>query len=131
MAFNNGFPVTYQPYYTNPQMQTPVNPAAWIQNNNDPIIWVQGLAGAKSYLVAPNTTVRLWDSEANTIYIKSADASGMPSIKILDYTVREEQPKAVHQVQPDGNYVTVEAFKEEINRIEDEIKKLAGGAANE
>lgn len=74
----------YQPMYTYPQQvqQQPVS-------NNSSIIWVQGEAGAKSYLVAPNNTVQLWDSERQTIYLKSADASGMPSMKILDYTVRD------------------------------------------
>lgn len=57
------------------------------------IIWVQGESGAKGYLVAPNTTVQLWDSEAQVIYLKTADASGMPSIKTLDYTIRDTAPK--------------------------------------
>ena len=79
-AFNNGYPATYpQMYYPQQYQQT---------QQNSGIIWVQGEAGAKSYLVAPNTTVQLWDSESQTIYLKSADASGMPSMKILDYTIR-------------------------------------------
>lgn len=95
MAFNGGFPATYQPMYYQPQYQT-VQPS-YVQQNQQPqqsngIIWVQGEAGAKSYLVAPNTTVQLWDSEAQVIYLKSADASGMPSMKILDYTIRDMTP---------------------------------------
>ena len=82
MAYN--FPVGYQPFY--PQAYQAPQPA---QANGTGIIWVQGEAGAKSYLVAPNNTVQLWDSEKNTIYLKSADASGMPSMRILDYTIRE------------------------------------------
>jgi hypothetical protein len=94
MAYN-GFPATYQPMYYQPQYQT-VQPS-YVQQNQQPqqsngIIWVQGEAGAKSYLVAPNTTVQLWDSEAQVIYLKSADASGMPSMKILDYTIRDMAP---------------------------------------
>lgn len=89
MAYNNGFPATYQPmYYPQFQPQIPQQPA---QQNNS-IIWVSGEAGAKAYLVAPNTTVQLWDSEAQCIYLKSADASGMPSMKILDYTIRNQTP---------------------------------------
>lgn len=80
--FNNGYPATY-PYYN------PYQPAQQAQQNNNSVIWVQGEAGAKSYLVAPNTTVALFDSEAQIIYLKSADAAGMPSIKTLDYTIRE------------------------------------------
>ena len=55
---------------------------------------MQGEAGAKSYLVAPNNTVQLWDSERQTIYLKSADASGMPSMRILDYTIRQESSQS-------------------------------------
>lgn len=87
MAYNSGFPMAYQSYY---QAQPNIYPqqfnAAPTQNaQNNGIIWVQGEAGAKSYLVAPNNTVQLWDSESQTIYLKSADASGMPTMKILDY----------------------------------------------
>ena len=83
MAYNNGFPVSYPQYYS--QFQSAPAP----QQPNSSIIWVQGEAGAKSYLVAPNNTVQLWDSERQTIYLKSADASGMPSMRILDYTFRD------------------------------------------
>lgn len=62
-------------------------------NVQSSLIWVQGINAAKSYPVAPNTSVPLFDSEANVVYIKSADASGMPSIKILDYNVRDSEPR--------------------------------------
>lgn len=89
MAYNNGFPAVYPQYYM-PQYQYQTQPQqSQQQQQNNGIIWVSGEAGAKAYLVAPNTTVQLWDSEAQTIYLKSADASGMPSMKILDYTIRD------------------------------------------
>lgn len=61
MAINyNGFPVTYQPMY--PQAQYSYQPQPQPQQaQNNSIIWVSGEAGAKAYLVAPNTTVQLWD----------------------------------------------------------------------
>lgn len=71
------------------------------------MIWVQGEAGAKAYLVAPGNTVQLWDSENPVIYLKSADMSGMPSMRVLDYAERGgAQPK---QAQPQidlSDYVT-------------------------
>lgn len=92
MAYYNGFPATYQnPYLMQQpvvQQQQSVVPQQNSIVQNTGIIWVQGEAGAKSYLVAPNTTVQLWDSEAQVIYLKSADASGMPSMKVIDYTIR-------------------------------------------
>lgn len=110
--YNNGYPVNYPQFYM-PQAQPQPQP----QQNNG-IIWVQGEAGAKSYLVAPNNTVQLWDSENNVIYLKSADSSGMPSIKILDYTIRENSSQiGSNGLKNDISYVTkeeFEKFKEEI-----------------
>ncbi len=45
--------------------------------------WVQGEAGAKSFLVAPNTTVMLMDLESEVFYIKASDASGMQMMQFL------------------------------------------------
>ena len=108
--YNNGYPASFQQYYP-PQYQ-----------HNNGIIWVQGEAGAKSYLVAPNTTVQLCDSETQSIYIKSADASGMPSLKILDYTIRENAAPAAPVAQTDK--VSSYATKAEIDGILTQIKAL-------
>lgn len=104
--FNNGYPVNY-PYYA-PQQQ---------QQNNSSVIWVQGEAGAKSYLVAPNTTIALFDSEAQTIYLKSADASGMPSIKTLDYTIREMPVQAKHQGIEYATKADIEDLRQKIAEL--------------
>lgn len=107
MAYFNGFPASYQPMY--PQYQ---QPAQNTQQNG--IIWVQGETAAKSYLVAPGQTVQLWDSEEKVIYLKSADASGMPSMKVLDYTIRGEA-----EAKP-----TEYATKEDLNALSERIEKL-------
>ena len=97
MAYNNGFPMSYPQYpqqYPQQYQQPIPTPQQQMQQqpqNVGGLIWVSGEAGAKAYLVAPNTTVQLWDSEANCVYLKSADATGMPSMKILDYTIRNAQ----------------------------------------
>ena len=136
MAYNNYFPTGYMPQYYNPQFgnqlpqqqyQTQQNS---FQNGNSSIIWVQGEAGAKSYLVAPNTTVQLWDSEAQVIYLKSADASGMPSMKIIDYTIRDNsqpQTPSPATMQPVADYVT----KDEFNAFKDQVQKMVGGRNDE
>jgi hypothetical protein len=128
MAFNNGFPMAYQPFYGNqginyqPPMQTPS------QGQAGGITWVSGEAGAKAYLVAPNNTVQLWDSEAQTIYLKSADASGMPTMKVLDYTIRNEsQPTTPIMRESHSDYVTRDefnAFVEKFNHFADTSKKI-------
>lgn len=78
------------------------------------IIWVQGEAGAKAYLVAPGNTVQLWDSEDTVIYLKSADMSGMPSMRILDYTERnatQPQKRTMPDFDP-AQYVTWDRLDE-------------------
>lgn len=122
MAYYNGFPATYQPMY-----QQPFQSAQNQQQMNTGIIWIQGEAGAKSYLVAPNTTVPLWDSESQTIYLKSADASGMPSMKVLDYTIRGGSAPSTAVSTPEIPYATkdsVEALQGEIDNLRAEIERL-------
>lgn len=119
--YNNPFPVNYQQYYPQSYQAAPVaNQQANQQQANSSIIWVQGEAGAKSYLVAPNQTVQLWDSENQVIYLKSADGSGMPSIKTLDYTIRDAQASAEAQKAAEGKYIS----KDELKSLQDDLESL-------
>ena len=116
MAYNNYFPMGYgYPSNMIPNQQTQQ------QNfNTGNIIWVSGEAGARGYPVAPNTTIQLWDSEAQIVYLKSADASGMPSMKILDYTIRDNavQGNALQKPQIDlSGYVTKEEFEKRMSEV--------------
>ena len=113
--YNNGFPVTYLPQYQYQPQQA--------QSNS--IIWVSGEAGAKSYLVAPNNSIVLFDSESQTIYIKSADASGMPSIKVLDYSIRETgKTSPISPVSVSEDKSIEYATKSEIKQISEQIDVL-------
>lgn len=114
MAFNNGFPMTYPQMYAQPYQQPIQNQPA------SGIIWVQGESGAKSYLTAPNSTVVLFDSESQTIYLKSADAAGLPSLRVLDYTIRDQKPNSGVFAAKSENYAT----KQEIDALRAEIDKL-------
>ena len=119
MAYYNGFPATYQPMYQPQQYQTPVMQTTQQaqQSGNGSIIWVQGEQAAKSYLVAPNSSVVLFDSEDKIVYLKSADASGMPSMKILDYTIRGD----ANTVQaPAAEFAT----KDDLRALEDKIRDI-------
>lgn len=128
MAYYNGFPANYQPIYQAPQyqpqvMQTPQPQYQAPQQAQQPaggvsIVQIQGEAAAKSYLVAPNSTVQLWDMDAGVIYIKSADASGMPSMKILDFKVRGESVQT--PAAPAVEYAT----KDEVNALAVKIRDL-------
>lgn len=112
MAYNSYFSTGYQPQYY--QQQQPVQQSS--------LIWVQGEAGAKSYMVAPNNTVQLWDSESQTIYLKSADASGMPSMRILDYTIRSEASNS--PVKTFSEHEAIIPIREELNALKSRIDDL-------
>ena len=121
-------PTYYDPVQQNPmgqfnqQFQPPTAPPTtqpMAQQGNNGLIWVQGEAGAKSYLVAPGNTVMLMDSEGERFYLKSADASGMPMpLRIFEYKERTETPYqassstvTAQNVNLD-NFVTREEFEQ-------------------
>ena len=122
MANNYYFPQGYQPmqyYPQNQQMvQQPQMPQPQQQASTD-IKWVQGEAGAKSYMVAPNTSVTLWDSEAQVIYIKSANASGLPTMTVIDYTIRNDSPHGKTALA-ESDFAT----KQDVSLLREEIDSL-------
>ena len=100
-----------------PQPQQMVPPQ---NQGGNGLIWVQGEAGAKSYLVAPGTTIMLMDSEAQTFYIKQADASGMPMpLRIFDYT--ERAARSQQTAPAPGFDPTLYITREEFDRRLDEL----------
>ena len=101
------------------QMQPMAQPM--VQKNPGDMIWVQGEAGAKAYLIAPNTTVVLWDTESPTIYIKTADASGVPSMRILDFKERNAPNPTPNST--DVQFVTIEQFNELQSKFEELMAK--------
>ena len=121
MAYGVGYPNYPNQQYGGPvpQQYVPSYPQQ-PQQNSGGIIWVNGEAGAKSFLVGPNQTVQLWDTEDQIIYLKSADASGMPSIKIIDYTIREQST----QNNQSSEYVTKSDFEEFSNKIMKQIEEM-------
>ena len=121
---DNYYAPFYQPgYYGNPAQnrqypQQYQQPIAQPQQSGNGLIWVQGEAGAKSYLVAPGNTVMLMDSESERFYIKSADASGMPlPLRVFAYQELTQQgvqtPVVAEQPNP-NNFITREEFEQRI-----------------
>lgn len=102
--------------YENYYQQMPRYQAQQQQQSNG-LIWVQGEAGAKSYMVAPGQSVLLMDSENQAFYIKSADASGMPlPLRVFDYS--ERTSASVQQIQnPAPQYITREEFEKRLSEI--------------
>lgn len=131
MAYGGYYPATYQnqyPIYQQPQqmpqqyqqqvVQQQTQPQVNQQSNSNGINWVQGEAGARSWLVAPNTTVFLMDSEADTFYLKSADGSGMPlPLRTFDYVERRSEASKNDLTEPKGKSIEY-ATKEDLNALQ-------------
>ena len=98
-----------------PMQTQPTNDFLWVLNENE----------ATSYPVAPNNTVTLWDKNLPTIYIKSVNAQGVPSMRILDFTERTATAAKQPVSAPFGsanNFVTIDSF----NALEAKFAALEG-----
>ena len=98
-----------------PMQAQPTNDFLWVLNENE----------ATSYPVAPNNTVTLWDKNLPTIYIKSVNAQGIPSMRILDFTERTATaPKtpSTQSFNSPSNFVTLDSF----NALKDDVEALRG-----
>ena len=146
MAYNSYFPASYQPMYYQPQYQpqqptqanafpTQTNVAATQPTQSNGLIWVQGEAGAKSYLVAPNNTVMLMDSESEQFFLKSADASGMPlPLRVFKYSEVSKSPNEAAKIGSLGNsseYVLKSEFEAFKGRIDAFLNEGAGSGKHE
>ena len=96
-----------------PQQQQPVmtqTSIVWVNNEND----------ALSYPIAPNNAVALWETSGKRIYMKSADATGRPTIKTFDLVEHVdaevvENPKEIPY-----------AMKEDLKTVVSAVKDLDG-----
>lgn len=143
---------TYQPYPYQDQLnqlrsanpmptQMPMQGFQMPMNRPDPngLNWVQGEAGAKSWIVNPGATVLLMDSEGMRFYLKSADMNGVPAMRTFEYSeVGAQKPQEAPQA---ANFVTVESFDEfrdevlrkleDLSNMEVSVSRKKKGDANE
>ena len=130
-GYQNFFPATYQPYggyypqsyqpmpQIQPQVQQPTQQAT---QQTSSILWVGSEQEAQGYPVAPNCAVPLWDSNMPVIYLKQADASGKPTIKVFDLTERGAQ-----KPQNPVEYATrdeMDSLSQAVDSLRGEIKTV-------
>lgn len=82
------------PYTLNNPMNTPnpyMNNYTAMQNQTvNNLIRVTGMDGAKAYQMQPNSTVALFDSNEDIMYIKSTDGAGFPTIRTFGFAPIEQ-----------------------------------------
>lgn len=117
MAFNYQMPIYgqfNQPMYNQPMF----NQQNQTQPSQDDRIWVANSQAAEAYLIAPNSMVRLWDSNKNVFYEKRADATGRPlPIECYEYA-KIEPNRPAETAGPAIDYT------EEIKRLNERILAL-------
>lgn len=126
MQTNQQMPVQ-QPIQQMP-MQT-LTPFMQSQSSGDTMLWVLNENEASSFPVAPNNSVVLWDKNNKTFYIKTANAQGIPSMQIYDFTERteahENAPKT-HKCTCGDKFVTKEEFDALKGKFYDVLAKYDG-----
>lgn len=120
---NSNYYSNYSPSYPQPSYPQPAQ--------NSGLIWVQGEAGAKSYLVAPNSTVMLMDSEGSRFYIKSTDGSGMPTLKTYIYHQEGATGAPAAANSPDKGEMVDFIKRDEFDAISAKIEELEKRIAEE
>ena len=121
------YPNMYQPYQPYQDRMAQINQYQPVPQpmaapaNNQGILWVQGETGAKSYLVAPGSCVLLMDSDDTVFYLKTADQSGMPSLRTFKYSEITGQKSFDKTGQ--NNFVNREEFENFKNNILEMINK--------
>lgn len=73
--------------YALPQQQ--INPFVQVtpqqQTQQASIEYVNGIEGAKAYIMQPNSTKWLMDSDGNYFYLKSSNAQNQASVRMYEY----------------------------------------------
>ena len=106
------------------QPQQNTQPQQTNNSMNSYMVWVQGKAGAQSYPVGRGTTLPLFDSEGDYLYIKSVDKNGIPLqlvTKVISDTpveVKAEVVETIPQVDM-SDYVTKQSYDELMKKYGD------------
>lgn len=127
---------TYQTPYLNPYQQYPTYQPQIQQTPQMPmqsgIVWVSGMMEAQNYPIAPNNAVALWEKSGKTIYLKSADATGKPTLVTYDLVERTaqepEQTATAYATKDDlsGVVGVLSSLKSEIETMKGDLYGIAG-----
>ena len=78
------------------------------QMSTQNLIRVNGIDGAKAYQMSANSTVALFDTNEDIMYVKSTDGAGFPSIRTFSFTEIKENTK----VSQNSDYISRQEFED-------------------
>ena len=113
--FNSNFNPMNNPYVANAY-----NTQSWYtsQSQNQTLIRVTGMDGARAYQMSPNSVVPLFDSDNDIMYIKSTDGAGFPTIKAFRFEAYEPTQQPLQ-----NDFVTRAEFNE-LKGMIDNVKQF-------
>lgn len=116
-------PAPYQPYSNSyaTRLQQMEQQMGQPQSTVPQMAWVNGIEGAKAYILPPNSKIMLMDSDAPKFYVKETDGNGQPfGFKAYRF---EEDVQA-----PQNNYGTqaIENMQGMINSLQQEVSQCRG-----
>ena len=106
-----------------PQLQQYMPPFT-PQPPQNSIQWVQGVEGAKAYPVGAGNSVLLMDSDNQYLYIKSADNTGLPTLRIFEYTEITERKDDKKRDIDLSIYVTRDEMETALASLKPKKKKV-------
>lgn len=112
MAYSANIYSPYAPQQFQPTVPQPI----WGYQAGQPInalVSVTGLEGAKAYQLPPNSSIALFDGNADLMYVKTTDAAGYPTIRTFRFEPVEQAPA------PQADYVSREDFDALVKRVEE------------
>lgn len=108
-------PYTPTPQYNNYQTQQQTQP----QQTYIPLTFVNGEVGAKAFIMQPNSTIYMQDSDSDKLFIKKSDAQGKSTMRKFKLVELDENDQTIeNKVQKDmsSNFISkeqLEALKQE------------------
>lgn len=137
--YNNPYASPYtsyyqQPYatqtqpsvYQNQQQQTP-------QQTYIPLTFVNGEVGAKAFIMQPNSTIYLQDSDSDKLFIKKSDIQGKSIMKKYKLVELDENDQIIeNKPQKDlmGNFISKEQFHALKEEFEGKFNELTSKVDN-
>ncbi len=134
--YNNPYYNPYQQYpytqvntqgtqqYTQYQ-QMPQQPQQQIQTNYLPLTFVNGVEGAKAFIVHPNQTIYLKDSDSDLLFEKKADSQGKYTINAFKLTqVDYNKPFSQFNQTNVINYATLDDLSKLQTKLENMINEI-------
>ena len=93
----------------NPYYNQPMNNQQFFQQEpTQSLIRVNGIEGAKAYQMNANSTVALFDSNNDLMYVKTTDGAGFPSIRTFNFVEIKQNEKS----SGSQDYISRQEFEE-------------------